>query len=358
MPPSLQPVPGNHMVTTIDRTASRPTSRIAALDFTKGALVLFMVLYHWLNYFVAPEGDMYRYLRFLTPSFIFITGFLISNVYLARYQIADRRVPVRLMQRGLKLLAVFVCLNVAIGLLFADSYNGRILFWQLSLRNLVAIYMTGNVWVAENAKAAAFYILIPISYLLLLSALLLRASRFYRYTFHIVCVLFLLAIVILNLNGLKSPNLELLTIGLLGVVSGHASIEQINNCVSRPVALLLAYLCYVGAITLWNVTYPLQLVGVYLSLMLIYLLGASGSEPGRMRRHVILLGKYSLFGYIATIAILQVLHRSLRHTNSGALALGLTFVAAFALTMASVEVIDRVRARTMAVDRLYRAVFA
>src|SRR5207302_5956026 len=52
-------------------TASK-THRLPALDFTKGALVLFMVLYHWLNYFVSTEGDFYRYLRFLTPSFIFI----------------------------------------------------------------------------------------------------------------------------------------------------------------------------------------------------------------------------------------------------------------------------------------------
>src|SRR5439155_17798294 len=39
----------------------RTTDRVPALDFTKGALVLFMVLYHWLNYFVSPQGEMYRY---------------------------------------------------------------------------------------------------------------------------------------------------------------------------------------------------------------------------------------------------------------------------------------------------------
>jgi peptidoglycan/LPS O-acetylase OafA/YrhL len=347
------------MVTTIDRTASRPTGRIPALDFTKGTLVLFMVFYHWLNYFVSPEGQVYRYLSFLTPSFIFITGFLISNVYLARYDIADRRVPARLVQRGLKLFVVFVCLNLGISLLLTDSYNRQMLFGDLSLKTLTAIYVTGNVWVVQNGKAAAFYILVPISYLLLLSALLVRLSTFYRYTFHVVCALFLLTIVILVLNGLKSPNLELLTIGLLGVVSGFVSIERINDWLKRPFALVLAYLCYVGVITLWNVTYQLQqLVGVYLSLMLIYLLGASGAQIGRLRSHVILLGKYSLFGYIATIAILQLLHRSWRHSTGGAVALGLTFVAAFALTMASVEVVDRMRARTATVDRLYRAVFA
>src|SRR5579872_443944 len=80
----------------------KDTNRVPALDFTKGALVLIMVLYHWLNYFVGPQGDIYKYLRFLTPSFIFITGFLISNVYLSKYGIADPRIPRRLVQRGLK----------------------------------------------------------------------------------------------------------------------------------------------------------------------------------------------------------------------------------------------------------------
>src|SRR4051812_8978697 len=59
------------------------SKRVPALDFTKGALVLIMVLYHWMNYFIRADGDVYKYLRFLTPSFIFITGFLVSQVYLS-----------------------------------------------------------------------------------------------------------------------------------------------------------------------------------------------------------------------------------------------------------------------------------
>src|SRR5580658_8456542 len=88
-------------IEVMPKTSKAP--RIPALDFTKGALVLIMVLYHWLNYFVGPQGDIYKYLRFLTPSFIFITGFLISNVYLSKYGIADPRLPRRLVQRGLKI---------------------------------------------------------------------------------------------------------------------------------------------------------------------------------------------------------------------------------------------------------------
>jgi uncharacterized membrane protein len=89
-------------------------NRNEVLDFTKGALVLFMVLYHWLNYFLGLGRPIYRYLRFLPPSFIFISGFLISNAYLAKYELTDPRLPKRLGVRGSKILGLFVALNAAI----------------------------------------------------------------------------------------------------------------------------------------------------------------------------------------------------------------------------------------------------
>ena len=336
-------------------TTGSKAQRNPALDFTKGALVLFMVLYHWLNYFTSTTGDSYRYIRFVTPSFIFIAGFLISNIYLSKYEISDPRLPKRLLQRGLKILGVFVALNLVINLLFSQSYAGRILFTS---SNLVAIYVTGNTVIAGSGKAAAFYVLVPISYLLLLSAGLLILGRFFKYIFHTVFVLFLGGILVLDLAGLESANLELVTIGLLGVLFGYIPIEKINRLVRHPYMIVGAYLCYLIAIRIWNVIYPLQIVGVCLSVMLIYLVGAKEGEPGRARRHVNLLGKYSLFGYIAQIAILQVLYRSLRYVNLGTGALVLSFFAAFALTMISVEVVDRLRARSTVVDRLHKAVFA
>ena len=35
--------------------------RLPEFDFIKGVLVLFMVFYHWLNYFVGPQGEIYVY---------------------------------------------------------------------------------------------------------------------------------------------------------------------------------------------------------------------------------------------------------------------------------------------------------
>ena len=341
------------LMTTIEAPQKR---RIPALDYTKGTLVLIMVLYHWLNYFVSPEGQIYRYLRFLTPSFIFISGFLISHVYFATYGIGDSRVPKRLMWRGLKILAVFILLNAVRTFLIPDSRSGLMpsRFW--STQDLMAVYITGNVAVG-GSKVAIFPILVPIGYLLLLSAGLVTIYRRYKYTFHVISLLLLLCNFILGFIGVGYGNLELLTIGLLGVTFGHIPLEAVSRIVTHRYALTAAYLGYIAAITAWKVVYPVQLAGVFLNLVLIYVLGVRNGGHGS-GRHIVLLGKYSLFGYIAQIAVLQALYRGLRPMSPGAARVAISCIAAFSLTIICVEVLDRARSRVVAVDRLYKAVFA
>ncbi len=338
-------------------TASK-APRIPALDFTKGVLVLIMVLYHWLNYFVSPRGDFYKYLRFLTPSFICISGFLISHTYLSKYDISDVRLPKRLISRGLKILGVFILLNAVISVLVADPYHGKLFFFRMGLRDALTTYVAGNAFIPGVGRGVAFYILVPIGYLLLLSAGLLVVCRWYKYTFYAVCVFSLLSILILHLNGFQSGNLELLTIGLLGVILGYVPAGRINTLIKYTFPLAAAYLCYLVAITFWQEIFPLQVVGVCLSLAIIYLVGARGGEPGMVRRSVLLLGKYSLFGYIAQVALLQLLHRGLRHIDLDTAALGVSFLAGIALTLMSVIAVDQARAKVTIVDRLYKAVFA
>ena len=331
--------------------------RISALDFTEGALVLIMVLYHWINYFIGPQWGYYFYLRFLTPSFIFITGFMVSNVYLSKYDSADRRLPKRLFIRGSKLLAIFLALNMArivlVPLLSTGVLGGNL----LDPGNMFIVFVSGNLSVV-GGKLVSFSILVPISYLLMLSGVLVLLHRFYKHTFHVVCALLLLCILMLYLIGAQSLNLEFVTIGMLGVVAGFVPIVRINSFVRHPYALALAYLFYLIAIKIRNVPFPLLIVGVFLSLMVIYLVGLSGSESVRIRDKIILLGKYSLFGYISQIAILQILSAVFNHINFGLANLGITFFAAFALTVTSVELVDRARARAARLDTLYKAVFA
>jgi peptidoglycan/LPS O-acetylase OafA/YrhL len=325
--------------------AERP-SRIPALDFTKGALVLIMVLYHWLNYFVSSDGFGYRYLRFLTPSFIVITGFLVSHIYLSKYSTTDPRLSRRLFLRGLKLVGIFVVLNAAIHLLLPGTSGISVTDWTR--------YLLGST----TDGRGAFSVLLPIGYLLMLSAGFVIASRVYKHIFHAACVVMLLSVFIASLYGIKNAYLELLSLGLLGVNIGYIPIERINSIVRHPYALVLVYGCYLWAITLWNELFLLQIVGVCLSLAIIYVLGARNDGPERFRRAVILLGQYSLLGYIAQIVILQVLRRGLQHVSVSGFSAGLALFAGLVLTLISVAAVDHARARAGVVNRLYSAVFA
>jgi peptidoglycan/LPS O-acetylase OafA/YrhL len=351
---NMGPAATKHKVTTVEKGGA--TQRIPEFDFTKGVLVLFMVLYHWLNYFVGTEGDFYRYLRFLTPSFIFITGFLISHLSASKYSSARSQLTRRLALRGLKILAVFVGLNVGMAVLFPGSPLRGAIFTPAALPSLKAIFITGNFLPGGLGKAASFTILVPIGYLLIASSGLLSLSRVLSYPFHLACGISLACTVLLDRVGLHTTNLELIAIGLLGVVAGYTPSAKIAQLGRRLYAIILAYCAYLAAITLWDVPFGLRIAGVCLTLALIYAVAARLSEP--RRRRLVVLGRYSLLGYISQIAILQLLHRIASYISAGIWILPASLLAGLVLTMASVAVVDRARPRSATIDRFYRAVFA
>lgn len=328
--------------------------RIAALDFTKGALVLLMVVYHWINYFIGPQWPHYRYLRFLTPSFIFIAGFMISNVYLSKYDASDPRLVGRLFGRGLKLIAIFLVLNVARMWLLPTMSHRGVAPALLDSRALVETFVTGSF----TSKVVAFYILVPIAYLLMMSAPLMLSLRAFRYSFHAACLSLFAIITMLDVYGRKSPNLEIVAIGMLGLLAGFSPISVINRVVRHPYVLVAAYVLYTIAITAWDVPYPLEVVGTCLTVMIIYLVGTVDGTLSWIRDEVNLLGKYSLWGYISQIAILQVLQAIFRHLGLNSPMFVISFAAALTLTVIAVEMVHRGRMRAGTIDKLYRAVFS
>ena len=329
----------------------REVDRNAALDFAKGVLVLFMVLYHWINYFVSTEGFFYRYIRFVTPSFIFITGFLVTNVYLAKYGKSGYPATKRLLQRGAKLLLLFTCLNILANLVVTRNYNARALGLDSFFRNAPSIYTTGM------GEAAAFEILVPIAYLLLISPLALLASRRFKYALHAMCLLLFLAVLILGLQDISSYNLDLLAVGSLGSIVGYVPAEAFNRLAKQLGWIVAVYIVYLVVITIWGAAYPLQIVGVCLSVLLIYCVGVCCGDKGIAQRHVILLGKYSLLAYVAQIAMLQLLRRILPGASPGSSNYVVSFISSFALTSGVVVIVDRLRMRSKIIDWHYRLVF-
>jgi peptidoglycan/LPS O-acetylase OafA/YrhL len=332
------------------RLAVSNTGRIAALDFVKGALVLVMVLYHWLNYFV--EADyFYRYLRFLTPSFIFITGFIISHARLSRTAHQDRRTWRRLAHRGLKILALFVVLNVIRVMVVEGSSV------MPSYDSFVRTYITGDSVTGGSQKAASFFVLVPIAYLLFIASLLTIAVKYVRNAVHVACAFSFLAVVLLAKGGKESSVLELVSAGLLGTSIGYIPIERIQACARNPFFLVPLFVGYLAALSLWGEIYAIQILGVLVMLLVIYVAYGDTDTPGTVRQAVVLLGKYSLVGYIGQIAVLQILRRTTIHFDFGEATRYLALLGTALMTLMIVWLTDRARSKLTAVDRLYVAVF-
>src|SRR3954471_6435217 len=161
-------------LSTAVAATAKPT-RIFGLDFTKGTLVLIMVLYHWISYFLPVDDFTFRYLRFLTPSFIFITGFLVARVYLPKHDRGDATVPRRVAWRGVKLILLAMSLNVPLQVL--GVLRTRVS--SQTATEFVVSFFTGRY-------PLAFSILVPIGYVLLSSAAVILVRKVYAPAFHIL----------------------------------------------------------------------------------------------------------------------------------------------------------------------------
>ena len=326
--------------------------RNSALDFTKGVLVLLMLLYHWINYFVGTEGAIYTYLRFVTPSFIFITGFLVSNIYPAKLEFNYYLIFERLLQRGIKLLVIFTALNMLANLLFSANYKGEMPGVQGFLTLAADIYISGN------AKSL-FWVLVPISYLLPIAGGLLLIGKGSWMFLQAVCCSAVLCIAALSLWSVSSANLEMLGVGVLGLVCGTYPSYRLNRVFERHFVLITLYIAYTVAIAVWGVPYVLQLVGVCLNVSLIYLAGMSRSIMRTVYDRVVMLGQYSLFGYIAQIGVLHFLRRLMDHLDlPSMLVWSISFMGACVLTIVAVKVLDEARKKFSVIRSMYELVFA
>jgi hypothetical protein len=329
-------------LTEAGRTA---LTRDDALDFVKGALVLLMVFYHWVSYIAGQQLIDYRYIRFLTPSFVLITGFVVSHVYLKRFAYDSPVLAKRLIQRGLKLVLLFAVLNL---LAQAPTIGHAPWAYWSDLIASVAIYGQGR---------ASFLILLSIGYLLLLSPLALFAAARLRLPLITTAIVAVVVCWVASTIGQVNLHGEFLSMGLIGLAAGASANGQDYGARLGPVWLVMLYALYLGALVIWNVIYPVQVIAACLNVLVLYRIGrevAGATAVG----WIVTLGKYSLFAYIAQILILRLIRMTVQGGQLPSAMLIVTFVVALGATVGSVYVVALLRSRVTMADRLYRTVFA
>jgi peptidoglycan/LPS O-acetylase OafA/YrhL len=131
------------------------------IDFARGLLVFWMVVYHALNYTVS-DSAIFNYLRFIAPGFVGLSGFVIAKVLRKKYASRELVLYQRLVARGLKLIGLFTLLNILIILVLGSDFGRGLAGLREFSRNIGAIYLAGM------EKEPAFGVLVPIGYLLIL----------------------------------------------------------------------------------------------------------------------------------------------------------------------------------------------
>ena len=332
--------------------ARRPSARarIDALDMTKGVLVVAMVVYHSFNY--STDYTLgFKYLPFLPTSFILITGFLISRLYFTPEAAHDASVYQRLLLRGFRLLFVFTILNVLTQLVGRRKAVATPQGLSYLFDNWYEIYVIGG------GHYAAFSILLPIAYLLLLAPLLILLYRAHPILVLVVAIAFAVFSTINGGQEEPSFNLTLVTAGLIGVIVGRVPDSALSLLRRYWYVSVIAYAGYIIFAHLFGQSRFDQLLNAFLALVAIFSICAAVGG-GLFGRELVVVGRYSLLAYIFQIALLQVLTRLFGRLEPFTISFFLQMLGVGMLMILLAEGLQRARSRGAWIDGSYRAIFA
>jgi len=328
-----------------------PVEREDAIDCLKGILVLFMALYHSINY--TPHYNLaFVYMAFLPPSFIFLAGFLLTHIYTRKYDLRDRKLHLRLLKRGAKLLALFTVMNLVVQIVLMTPgrhpVEGALAFfsrWQ-------------SVYFAGSGRVAVFEILLPIAYFLLLSPLVFFAMWLRRWLVPVLAVGLCALCWLLEQRHHAGENLLLLSAGLLGMACGVIPLATIRRISQRWGIIIPVYLLYRWLSAAYGESYLVQTSDVLVTLLFLYGLLDRFHTPNQFFEGLALLGKYSLVAYIIQIAWLQVFVHLFGRDHGRVVEVLALFAATTAISYFAALVTDFCRSRYRWSDRLYHAAFA
>ena len=334
-----------------DKLSPHSRERDASFDFLKGFLVLVMVVHHTWEFFVGQDYWLIRYVDFVTGGFVFAAGFLPTLLLRSNPAMNVQKSCNRLLKRGVKLLLLFVVLNLTLGIVLEKSPSGKQFGVVQFLLNLQPIFLSGD------KSRVAFAILVPIAYTLIALAILLQA----RQVRFVVAMTALGLLIFCTLSAAWSFNLYYLSMGLAG---GAAGILVDPNKLGRPLPLSTKALLWLGtAGYMVSISFLrhdnaiLYAAGIFCVLGCVYTSVKTFEDQSFWFESCVVLGQYSLVGYLSQILFLQVLRRihvSVLQWSLGLIPFLLTCVFLCGLCFG----LDYLRKRDRRIDSLYRFVFA
>jgi peptidoglycan/LPS O-acetylase OafA/YrhL len=336
-----------------DKAVNNSTSidRDAGFDAVKGVLVVVMVAYHVLSIATSAGEEAFRYMRFLSGSFIFISGFVVVRFMWDRFSRAPADTSIRLVTRGLKVLVIFTMLNLAIHV----SGFGNASKTQLGAYGLLA--NATDIFLLGDSKQSSFLILLPIAYLMIVTPVFMAAAQ--RSPTMVPIVLLAAALAMMGLTPEAAPIAGFMQLGLCSLCLGAPALANRVLGTGRPPLWVTLCGLVVAVAVAGRVggTPVLYVLGV--AFILRFLHDAMHWLPRRWLDVAALIGRYSLPAYIGQILLIQCAFRAFfseRGAPDWHAAALMIFVTA--ATVAMCVVIERARLRSPVADRTYRWIFA
>jgi hypothetical protein len=325
--------------------------RILELDFTKGILVILMIIYHSINYF-SPATSPRNYLLFLPTSFTMISGFIITNIYKTKYIHSSDTLTTRLVSRSLKIFILFTAVNMAALLIFPRQYNGVELNVELYLRNWVSIYILGG------SRQAALEVLLPISYLLLISIPILKLITKYTYFIYGIILVSIIFCMTAEHSHNSIYNIDLVSAGIVGMAIGLIPQRAITDFMQRSfIILLLFFSLNIISYYAFGDMYIIQIYSTMVCITLIYAIGSRIDLQWWYSKQVRLIGRYSLLAYIIQILFLQIIVKTnLRNVTESSAVINIVLVI-FMITWLTIICVEYARSKSYAANGLYKMIF-
>ena len=320
------------------------------LDFVKGFLVVSMVIYHTFNYFSSAGYLATRYVRFSTGAFIFISGYLVATYYKNKYNLNKKAVCKRLIIRGIKLLLIFLVINLLISAIGLESHKNIQYSLDQFLENL------GTVFISGNTNLFVFPILVPISYALILSPLFLIFKE-YKKSLIIIIAILISIYLIFDLNVL---NLFGLIISIIAMLIGLLQDERRLYFSLRNKVLIgcLFFLC-IFLMKYFDRNVLTYTLGILILLKLVYDFSKTQNPASPVSRIFAFWGQYPLVCYLSQIFFLQIIHRFVfknRYDIGYQILLIVVITCAFLFILC--KTLDLLRNRFTLIDKSYKLIFS
>lgn len=322
--------------------------RNSSLDVAKGLCVLGMTIGHSFNYFAPAGSFIYHQMLFITGSFVFITGYIISNISLNKY-LAGGNLTVlgtRLFTRSLKLLGIFIFSNLAIQTILKRNTVYPLLDY------LHTMFILGDY------RIYSFSLILIIAYVLMLISIGILVFR--KYVQLLVPIIFMVFLYVttryFSLNG--GYNLRFVTIGMMGFAIGFFDIEYVHSILRNQKRFMIIYVPLIVAIAFSPLYYPVYFTNVIINLLLFYMIGMNLKSSSAFKRKLILVGNYSLLAYLMQMLVLNILREFITFIPEGNLKSSVSSVIVLFATYYIVKVVNYLYNYNTYGEKIYKMIFA